>query len=210
MGSIWGIRLEYIKNLFRGHKVNLKPELIVVGMGNPGPDYAASRHNVGFWLIDSLAEKVGVRLSRTHKTTYSTHVEIHEKLVVLARPRTYVNRTGEAISYLLNRYGVHPTQLVIVYDDIHLPVGKLRIRAKGSAGGHNGIRSVISAIDSNQFPRIRIGVGSPEPEDDQIGYVLGVPDDEDRSAIEHSISVGIQAISTLLCKSVDTVMSEYN
>ena len=139
--------MEYIKNLFRGHKVNLKPELIVVGMGNPGPDYADSRHNVGFWLIDSLAEKKGVRFSRTHKTTNSIDVEIDKKLVVLARPRTYVNRTGEAVRYLLSRYGINPTQLVVVYDDIHLPVGKLRIRAKGSAGGHNGIRSIISALD---------------------------------------------------------------
>ena len=202
--------MEYIKNLFRGHKVNLKPELIVVGMGNPGPDYADSRHNVGFWLIDSLAEKEGVRFSRTHKTTYSADVEIDKKLVVLARPRTYVNRTGEAVRYLLSRYGINPTQLVVVYDDIHLPVGKLRIRAKGSAGGHNGIRSIISALDSNQFPRIRIGVGSPKPEEDQIGYVLGVPDEEDKVAIEHSIAVGVKAISTLLCKSVDSVMSEYN
>ena len=202
--------MEYIKNLFRGHKVNLKPELIVVGIGNPGPDYADSRHNVGFWLIDSLAEKEGVRFSRTHKTTYSTDVEIDKKLVVLARPRTYVNRTGEAVRYLLSRYGINPTQLVVVYDDIHLPVGKLRIRAKGSAGGHNGIRSIISALDSNQFPRIRIGVGSPKPEEDQIGYVLGVPDEEDKVAIERSIAVGVKAISTLLCKSVDSVMSEYN
>ena len=202
--------MEYIKNLFRGHKVNLKPELIVVGMGNPGPDYADSRHNVGFWLIDSLAEKKGVRFSRTHKTTNSIDVEIDKKLVVLARPRTYVNRTGEAVRYLLSRYGINPTQLVVVYDDIHLPVGKLRIRAKGSAGGHNGIRSIISALDSNQFPRIRIGVGSPKPGEDQIGYVLGVPDEEDKVAIEHSIAVGVNAISTLLCKSVDSVMSEYN
>ena len=101
-------------------------------------------------------------------------------------------------------------QLVIVYDDIHLPAGKLRIRAKGSAGGHNGIRSIISSLDGNQFPRIRIGVGQPESNEDQIGYVLGIPNKEDKIAIEGSISAGIQAISTLLHKNIDVVMSEFN
>lgn len=202
--------LELIRILFRRRKVNLKPHLIVVGIGNPGPDYANSRHNVGFWFVNALAEKMGVGFSRTHRTLHSANGELEEKLVVLARPRTFVNKTGEAISYLLDRYEISPMQLVIVYDDIHLPAGKLRIRAKGSAGGHNGIRSVISSLDGNQFPRIRIGVGQPGSNEDQIGYVLGIPNKEDKTAIEGSISAGIQAISTLLHKNIDVVMSEFN
>ena len=186
------------------------PSLVIVGLGNPGPEYAETRHNAGFWCIDALSEKHDITLERRNRSAIIGEGEIGDKPVVLVKPRTYVNRSGAAVNYLKARYALPIDRLLIVCDDINLPPGKLRLRRKGSAGGHNGIKSVIEAAGSQDFPRLRIGVGRPSEGTGQIEHVIGPMEHEDREVVDEAVERAVKAIACLLSEGIDETMSRYN
>ncbi len=186
------------------------PSLIIVGLGNPGPEYAGTRHNAGFWCIDALANKHGISLERRNRSAIIGEGNVRGLRVVLVKPRTFVNRSGAAISYLAARYCAPIDKLLIVCDDINLPPGKLRMRRKGSAGGHNGIKSVIEAAGSQGFPRLRIGVGRPPEGTGQIEHVIGPMDSQDREVVDEAVERAAEAIECLLTEGIDEAMSRFN
>ena len=188
----------------------LTPDLVILGIGNPGPKYANTRHNVGFWFIDQLVEQEGVELKRQNNLVRASSIQLDNSSVVLAKSRTFVNVSGDAAEYLITRHQIKLSQLLVVYDDIHLPVGRMRLRAQGSAGGHNGIRSIIAGVHSQDFPRIRIGVGSPESGVDQIGYVLGTPDSDEKELIGKAISKAVGSVKAILDEGIDVAMNKFN
>ena len=188
----------------------LTPDLVILGIGNPGPKYANTRHNVGLWFIDQLAEQEGVELKRQKNLVRASSIQLDNSSVVLAKSRTFVNVSGDAAEYLITRHQIKLSQLLVVYDDIHLPVGRMRLRAQGSAGGHNGIRSIIAGVHSQGFPRIRIGVGSPESGVDQIGYVLGTPDSDEKELIGKAISKAVGSVKAILDEGIDVAMNKFN
>ena len=188
----------------------LTPDLVILGIGNPGPKYANTRHNAGFWFIDQLAEQEGVELKRQKNLVRASSIQLDNSSVVLAKSRTFVNVSGDAAEYLITRHQIKLSQLLVVYDDIHLPVGRMRLRAQGSAGGHNGIRSIIAGVQSQGFPRIRIGVGSPESGVDQIGYVLGTPDSDEKELIGKAISKAVGSVKAILDEGIDVAMNKFN
>ena len=188
----------------------LTPDLVILGIGNPGPQYANTRHNVGFWFIDQIAEQEGIELRRQKNLVRTSRIQLDNRSIILAKSRTFVNVSGDAAEYLITRYQIELSQLLVVYDDIHLPVSRMRLRAQGSAGGHNGIRSIIAAVHSQDFPRIRIGVGSPESGVDQVGYVLGTPDSNEKESIDHAISKAVTSVSVILNEGIDIAMNKFN
>ena len=188
----------------------LTPDLVILGIGNPGPQYANTRHNVGFWFIDQIAEQEGIELKRQKNLVRTSSIHLDNRSIILAKSRTFVNVSGDAAEYLITRYQIELSQLLVVYDDIHLPVSRMRLRAQGSAGGHNGIRSIIAAVHSQDFPRIRIGVGSPESGVDQVGYVLGTPDSNEKESIDHAISKAVTSVGVILNEGIDIAMNKFN
>ena len=206
------IRLPKLEDLLGGrqNKQSGSPSLVIVGLGNPGPEYARTRHNAGFWLIDRLAKEYSIALSRRHRTAIIGEGEIEGYRIVLVKPRTFVNRSGETIRYLMARYGISSENLLIAYDEIALPPGKLRMRSKGSAGGHNGIKSIIEAVGGQDFPRLRVGVGQPTPGDDQIGHVLGTLLPDEQKAVDEALDRSVQAVSSLLTDGIDVTMNRFN
>ncbi len=188
----------------------LTPDLVILGIGNPGPQYANTRHNVGFWFIDHIAEQEGIELKRQKNLVRTSRIQLDNRSIILAKSRTFVNVSGDAAEYLITRYQIELSQLLVVYDDIHLPVSRMRLRAQGSAGGHNGIRSIIAAVHSQDFPRIRIGVGSPESGVDQVGYVLGTPDSNEKESIDHAISKAVTSVGVILNEGIDIAMNKFN
>ncbi len=186
------------------------PSLVIVGLGNPGPEYAGTRHNAGFWCIDALAKKHGITLERRNRSAIVGEGEIEDHRVVLVKPRTFVNRSGAAIKYLTARYAAPIEKVLIVCDDINLPPGKLRMRRKGSAGGHNGIKSVIEAAGSQGFPRLRIGVGRPPEGTGQIEHVIGPMESRDREIVDEAVERAAAAIECLLTVGIDEAMSRFN
>ena len=179
-------------------------------MGNPGPEYRNTRHNAGFWCIDLLARRHGIKMARGHRTTRLGDGEIEGQRVVLSKPRTFVNRSGQAANYLLARYRVKRDRLLIVYDDTALPPGKIRLRPEGSAGGHNGIKSIISALGTQEFARLRIGVGRPESNADRIDHVLGELPPEDKRQVDDAVHRAADAIATVLTDGVTEAMNRHN
>ena len=188
----------------------LTPDLVILGIGNPGPQYANTRHNVGFWFIDHIAEQEGIELKRQKNLVRTSRIQLDNRSIILAKSRTFVNVSGDAAKYLITRYQIELNQLLVVYDDIHLPVSRMRLRAQGSAGGHNGIRSIIAGVHSQSFPRIRIGVGSPESGVDQIGYVLGTPDRDEKELIGNAISKAVSSVKAILDEGIDVAMNKFN
>ena len=186
------------------------PELIVVGLGNPEPHYLRTRHNAGWWLIDLLAEKHSIEIRRAHSTTRLGIGAIEGHTVALAKPRTYVNGSGEAVAYLLARLRATQDRLLIVYDETALPPGKLRLRPNGGAAGHNGIKSIISALGNQDFARLRIGVGRPPPGTDRVGWVLGEMSPEDQQSVDAAVERAADAVSTLMEYGIDTAMNRFN
>ena len=206
--------MAFIKNLFKRNR-RLKgpletPDLIIVGLGNPEPQYLNTRHNAGWWLVDLLAERHGIDVKRAHNTTRLGIGKIDGHSVALAKPRTYVNRSGVAVNYLLTRFGIGRERLLVVYDEIALDVGKLRLRPKGSAAGHNGMKSIIDALGSQDFKRLRIGVGQPPPGTDRVGWVLGEMSPEDQRLVDDAIHRAADAIVSLIEDGVDTTMNRFN
>jgi PTH1 family peptidyl-tRNA hydrolase len=157
---------------------------MVVGLGNPGSQYTQTRHNVGFRCVDKLADNLRWKWERQNRAMITSGLLANEK-VILVKPITFMNNSGEAVSDLLRWYKLQPEDLLVVCDDLDLPVGKIRLRASGSAGGHNGVDSIIHHLHTNQFPRLRIGIGRPAHQRQQtVNYVLGVPPLEERIQLE--------------------------
>lgn len=186
------------------------PQLLVVGIGNPGPKYQQTRHNAGFWVVDFIVDSLKLKLKRSHKSTILAEGSLGGKNIVVAKPRTYVNLSGESAGYLLSRYSLPTQKLLVIYDDIHIDAGKMRLRGSGSAGGHNGIRSIINSLNTQDFPRLRIGVGSPNIGEDQIGYVLGKPTMSEREAIVKCVADAMDCVETLLTENIDVAMDRFN
>ena len=194
------------------HRVRL-----IVGLGNPGGEYSGSRHNVGFWLVNRLARRHGINLKTSGQAALGTG-RIAGQEVALAKPRTFVNRSGEAVWNLIKRLKLDDAhELLVVCDDLDLPVGKVRLRPGGGHGGQKGLRSIIEAAQSDQFPRVRIGIGRPvvagrpsyEPEV-IAGYVLGEPPPEERRLLDEAIERTIEVIEVALTEGVERAMAQFN
>ena len=202
-----------LKKLLRKKKIATdarKPDLIVVGLGNPEPHYARTRHNAGWWLVDLLAEKHGIEVGRAHSTTRLGVGTVGEYTVAVAKPRTHVNGSGAAVRYLLARFRTTQDRLLIVYDETALPPGKLRLRPRGSAAGHNGVKSIIETLGNQDFARLRIGVGRPPPGGDMVGWVLGEMSEQDQDLVDNAVSRATESIHYLLEDGVDVAMNKVN
>ncbi len=160
------------------------PTHIIVGLGNPGKDYENTRHNMGFLAIDRIAEGLGVKLDRYRFQALTAEATLGETRVLLMKPETYMNLSGQAVAAAAHFYKIPPEQIFVLCDDISFPVGKLRFRPKGSAGGHNGLKSIIASLGSDAFPRLKLGVGQkPSPDYDLADFVLSrIPKSEETAA----------------------------
>ena len=186
------------------------PPWIVLGLGNPGAEYRNTRHNVGWWCMDELVRRTNAELSRKRKELRFAEVELASNQVVLAYPRTFMNNSGLALSYLTNRFKSGPEQIVIVADDINLPPGSVRIRKKGGPGGHNGLKSIITALGTNEFPRVRIGVGNSDTSAEQVDHVLGTLDPDTRELVTAATNRAADAITMIVSGDIDNAMNKFN
>ncbi|MEM9998452.1 MAG: aminoacyl-tRNA hydrolase [Bacteroidota bacterium] len=184
---------------------------LIVGLGNPGPEYEATRHNVGFMVVDRLAETVGVApLRRTVAASLADEASHRGRALVLAKPQTYMNRSGEAVRALTRRYALAPDDLIVVYDDLALPLGAVRLRSKGGAGGHNGIQDIIDTLGTSAFPRIRVGIGSNFGRGQQVRYVLAPFDDDQIEARDEAVDFAAKAAISFVRDGLVTAMNRYN
>ena len=184
---------------------------IIVGLGNPGLKYEGTRHNVGFDVIDKIAEEYHIAVdTRKHRALIGRGV-IDGFRVILAKPQTFMNLSGESIRELVDYYKVdEETDLIVIYDDISLGVGQIRIRAKGSAGGHNGIKNIIAHLGGQVFPRIKVGVGEKPPKWDLADYVLGHFSKEEQEQMEEGYEHAVCAVKEIVTGNIEAAMNEYN
>jgi len=188
-----------------------KPEFIIAGLGNPGKEYEYSRHNAGFLCLDILCNKYGIKTDRVkyRSLTCTAVIEGHSCLVM--RPQTYMNSSGEAIKEAADFYKIPPEKIIVIYDDISLPTGTLRIRKKGSAGGHNGIKSIIWQLNTDVFPRLKLGVGDRKDKDDDLkDHVLGRFSKSDIDTLKKTMEKAVDALKYILDGDTDGAMSRYN
>lgn len=186
-------------------------EFIVCGLGNPGTQYENTRHNTGFMALDTLAEKLGTDVKRLKFKSLTADVNIGGKHCLLMKPTTFMNNSGEAVVEALNFYKLPPENLLVMYDDISLDVGRVRIRKKGSDGGHNGIKSIIYLTGSDTFPRIKIGVGAkPNPDYDLAAWVLGMFPKEQGEQLESALGRAAEAAQLIVAGRTDEAMNKYN
>lgn len=188
-----------------------KTMIVIVGLGNPTDKYKGTRHNVGFMAIDKIADEYGIDVSvYKHKSLCGKGIIAGEK-VLLMKPQTFMNNSGEAIRDAMNFYKFNPEdELIIIYDDISLAVGRLRIRSKGSAGGHNGIKSIIAHSGTEKFKRIRVGVGEKPVKMDLADYVLGNFLPSEKKVIEEGIASVADAVKIIIEKDINAAMNVYN
>ena len=183
---------------------------LVAGLGNPGRDYAGTRHNIGFGVIARISDKYNIPLTgKEHKAICGKGMIGGEK-VILAQPQTFMNLSGECVRSLVDYYKLESEDIIIAYDDIDLEVGQLRIRSKGSAGGHNGIKNIISHLGTNEFPRVKVGVGGKPEGGDLVRHVLGRFSREDEKVIGEVLDVAVEAVETILSDGVEAAMNRYN
>ena len=182
---------------------------MIVGLGNPGRDYAGTRHNIGFELIDALAAAHKIRVDQRVSRALVGHGVIGEAKVLLVKPQTFMNHSGETVSGLLRREKIPLENLLVILDDVHLPPGRLRLRAKGSSGGHNGLKSIAAHLSTQDWARLRIGVGEPPP-GLQIDWVLSRFSRPDRKAMDEALIVAMGAVETWLREGIEAAMNRFN
>ena len=186
-------------------------EWLVVGLGNPGSKYEWTRHNMGFLVVDELAERLSIPVQRLKFKALTNTAVLGGKSVLLMKPTTYMNLSGEAVGQAARFYKIPPERVLVISDDVALPQGKLRVRRSGSAGGHNGLKKIISHLGTDQFPRIKVGVGQkPSPDSDMVGWVLGTFTGQDRKVMEETIGRAADAVTVLLQHGIDQAMASYN
>lgn len=185
--------------------------ILIVGLGNPGKQYEHTRHNVGFDVIDVMADKYNISVTeKKHKALCGKGV-IEGQKVVLAKPQTFMNLSGESVAELLNYYKIDPeTELIVIFDDISLAPGNIRVRKKGSAGGHNGIKNIIAMTGTQNFMRIKVGVGEKPAGWDLADHVLGHFDAADRKLVESAMEDAMGAAILMMQGEADKAMNDYN
>ncbi len=187
------------------------PEFIVVGLGNPGNKYTYTRHNSGFLCIDMLAEKLNFRVDRLKFKSLICDTTINGHRCIVMKPQTFMNNSGEAIRECAAFYKIPPEKVIVIYDDISLDVGRLRIRRKGTDGGHNGIKSIIYHLNNDQFPRIKLGCGKkPHPDYDLIDWVISEFKKDELKALEPALENACKALELMLDNQIDKAMNLYN
>lgn len=183
---------------------------LIVGLGNPGRDYAGTRHNIGFGVVTRISDKYNIPLgSKEHKAVCGKGMIGSEK-VIIAQPQTFMNLSGESVRSLADYYKVECEDIIVAYDDVSMEVGQLRVRAKGSAGGHNGIKNIIAHLGTNEFPRVKVGVGAKPEGGDLVRHVLGRFSKGDEKIIGEALDLAVDAVETIVTDGVDAAMNRYN
>jgi peptidyl-tRNA hydrolase, PTH1 family len=186
-------------------------DMLVVGLGNPGAEYARSRHNVGAEVVDILAERHGGTLKRSRERALTAEVRIGDKRVALAFPQTYMNLSGESVAQLVRRHGItDPEQIVVVQDELDLPVGKLKVKRGGGLAGHNGLRSIKAHLHSDGFLRVRIGVGKPVTKEHGADHVLKRVSKRDRTELDVVVQEAADAVELIMSDGIDAAMNRVN
>lgn len=184
---------------------------LVVGLGNPGSKYESTRHNMGFLAVDKLAQNEKLKFNKLRFKAWTATWEVGGEKVLLMKPQTYMNLSGESVGEAARFYKIPADHVLIISDDISLPAGKLRIRASGSAGGHNGLKNIIQHLGTDKFPRIKVGVGSPQQAGfDTVDWVIGKPMGEDQKVIMEALDKAVAAIPVLIEQGIDRAMSRFN
>jgi len=183
---------------------------LIVGLGNPGYEYHRTPHNLGFMAIDRLADTCGVELARREAQALTVSTKLAGVRVVLAKPQTYMNLSGLAVERLLRNYELAPRDLLVLVDEIELPLGMLRIRPRGSAGGHNGLKSIIGALEADDFTRLRMGVRPDRPMEDYVSYLLGPFRPADLDLVAEMLDQASEAVRVILSEGVQTAMNRFN
>ena len=192
-----------------GASANPNDMKVVVGLGNPGPRYASTRHNVGFWVLDRLAERHRWSFSKREYRSHLAHGRLGDEDVVLMKPQTFMNASGEAVDEARRGLGVEPADFVVVYDDLDLDLGRVRVKARSGAGGHHGVESVIEHLATKEFPRVRLGVGRPtigEP----VEYLLAPPPAAELEVLQSAVSEAADAAEAVIREGVIPAMNRYN
>jgi PTH1 family peptidyl-tRNA hydrolase len=184
------------------------PPVLLMGIGNPGDKYAGSRHNVGFMCVDLLADRFGIRLNDKRKEVILGQGIIAGKNVVLAKPRTFVNHSGAAARYLASRFGTNPPQMLVLIDDLDLPVGKMRIRKSGGSGGHNGLNSINHDLSTQEYPRLRIGISRPSH--GAIEHVLGGFNATEQGPLDEALTRALEAVEAWVENGTEYAMNHFN
>ena len=184
---------------------------MIVGLGNPGAEYEKTRHNVGFRVSELLAGRWKVKIDRLKFRALTRMDTAEGQKLLLVQPQTYMNASGAAVSALANSYKVKPELILVIFDDISLPVGRIRVRRDGSAGGHNGIKSIIQSLGTDQFPRVKVGVGAkPHPDYDLADWVLSRFSAQEEKALEPALTNAAEAAVLVLTQGVEKAASAYN
>ncbi len=183
---------------------------LIVGLGNPGSKYVGTRHNIGYHAIDKIADAFLIPVGTKKHRALIGKGKIGTETVLLAKPETFMNNSGESVRAMADFYKIRPEDIILLSDDVSLAVGQLRIRAKGSAGGHNGIKSVIAHLGTNEFPRVKIGVGERPAWQDLADYVLGRFTREEIPIMDEATDRACEAVYTMISKDIGTAMNEFN
>ncbi|MBQ7255148.1 MAG: aminoacyl-tRNA hydrolase [Oscillospiraceae bacterium] len=184
---------------------------LIVGLGNPGSQYDRTRHNAGFLALDRLAEQLGAKVNRVRFRAMTAQATIGGEKVLLMKPQTFMNASGLSVQPAAAFYKIPPERILVLFDDISLPPGKVRIRAEGSAGGHNGLKSIISALGSQAFPRVKIGVGEkPHPDYDLKDWVLSKPSAQESKLIDSALDHAVSAVEVILKDGCAAAASKFN
>lgn len=188
----------------------MKPLKVIVGLGNPGFQYKKTRHNVGFMVIDDLSERLHVKVKQNKFQAHFGTGMVQGEKVALIKPQTYMNNSGEAVRAFMDYYDVPPDDLIVVYDDLDLPTGRIRLRQKGGSGGHNGVKSIIAHLGTKEFKRLRIGISHPSRDKDVIDYVLRPFSKDERGLVTDAVQRASSACEKWIGTPFLEVMNEYN
>ena len=183
---------------------------LIVGLGNPENEYAHTRHNMGFDTINQIAKNNNIQITKNKFKGLCESTIIQNQKVILLKPQTYMNLSGESVKEVAEFYNLKPEEIIVIYDDIDIEKGHIKIRKKGGAGSHNGMKSVVEELQSTDFARIRVGIGQPESKSDMINYVIGKVSQEEQEILQQGVEKAAKAVEEILKNGIDIAMNKFN
>ena len=183
---------------------------LIVGLGNPGKEYENTRHNTGFMVLDRLSEKLNIEMTQSKFKGLYGKGKYKGEDVILLKPQTYMNLSGESVRQVMDFFKINQEDILVIYDDLDINPGIIKIRKKGGPGTHNGMKSVVSRLNSEDFPRVRVGIGMPEFKGDLVNYVIGNITDEDYEELKKGINKASEAVASIIKDGIDMAMNKYN